>query len=110
MFEFNFKGYLACNNPYYYSSDYPIDVTVIAENESEALKKADSIVGYIHRRTLRCQSKEITNFKHEYSETYIKGASDFLEFIEQNNDKTPLCKLEMRTLLNDFIQQFNSKK
>lgn len=60
MFEFNFKGYLACNDPYYYSSSSPIDVTVFAENKNEALKKADSIVGYIHRNTCLCTVKEIS--------------------------------------------------
>lgn len=60
MFEFNFKGYLACNNPYYYSSSSPIDVSVFAENIEEALKKADSIVGYIHRKTCRYTVKEIS--------------------------------------------------
>lgn len=59
MFEFNFKGYLACNDPYYFSRSHPIDVTVFAKNRSEALEKADSIVGYIHRNTCKCTVKEI---------------------------------------------------
>ena len=60
MFEYHFTGYVACNDPYYYSSSSPVDVTVYADNRAEALKKAESALGYkIHLGTMRCVAKEV---------------------------------------------------
>ena len=59
MFEFKIKGYLACKDPYYYSSKKEIEITVFAENITEALEKADSVIGYIHRETYTCTVREI---------------------------------------------------
>lgn len=59
MAEYHFTGYAACVDPYYYSSDDPIDITVYAHGYSEALSKAEKLLGCkIHRRTLRCVIKE----------------------------------------------------
>jgi len=59
MAEYRFTGYVACVDPYYYSSDDPIDITVYADGYSEALSKAEKLLGHkIHKRTLRCVIKE----------------------------------------------------
>ena len=59
IFKFHITGYLACQNHYYYDSNYPVDITVYAKTEEEAFQKADTIIGYIHRRTSRCIVEEV---------------------------------------------------
>ncbi len=44
MFKFHIKGFAACNDPYYYSSSYPVDIKVNAETKTEAVAKASNFV------------------------------------------------------------------
>ena len=54
MFKFYIKGFVACNDPYYYDSNYPVDIKVNAETTTEAVAKAEKVLGYkIHRNTMR---------------------------------------------------------
>ena len=54
MFKLHIKGFAACNDPYYYDSDYPVDIKVNAETRTEAIAKAEKALEYtIHRSTMR---------------------------------------------------------
>lgn len=54
MFKFHIKGFAACNDPYYYDSNYPVDIKVNAETRTEAIEKAEKVLEYtIHRSTMR---------------------------------------------------------
>ena len=65
MFKFHIKGYLACQDKYYYDSKCPVDITVYAKDVDSAFKKADSVVGYIHRRTYTYEAEEILNYSEK---------------------------------------------
>ena len=53
MLKFHIKGFEACNDPYYFDRDYPVDITVKAFNRVEAVEKAEKILGHkIHRSTM----------------------------------------------------------
>lgn len=60
MFEFNIQGFAACKDPYYYDRDSPVDITVCAETVSEAMVKAEKVVGCkIHKYHRRIKIKEL---------------------------------------------------
>lgn len=116
MFEFNIKGYLACNNTYYYSSSNPVDIIVYAENVNEAYEKADSIVGYIHRRTSHYTAKEIIGSSLEEemfncARYYMKGASDCMKYMhDYYNGAEPIYPSEMEDIFIKFVEQFGELK
>lgn len=59
MFKFHIKGFAACNDTYYYDSNYPVDIKVNAETITEAVAKAEKVLGYkIHGNTMRITIEE----------------------------------------------------
>ena len=46
MFKFHITGFAECNDPYYYDSNRPVDITVNAETQAEAITKAEKVLGY----------------------------------------------------------------
>lgn len=45
MYVFHITGFLACRDPYYYDSNNPVNITVRAENQKEAIVKAEKVLG-----------------------------------------------------------------
>lgn len=62
MYKFHITGYTACSDPYYYISDSPVDITVIADTLREAVEKAEKILEcQIHGRTMKYQATEVSD-------------------------------------------------
>lgn len=61
MFEFHITGFAAAGaENYYYSSNNPVDITVNAKTKTEALKKAEDVLGHvIHKNTMKIVIKEL---------------------------------------------------
>ena len=59
MYKFHIKGFAACNDPYYYDGDCPVDIKVNAETVTEAVGKAEKVLEYkIHKNTMRIPIEE----------------------------------------------------
>lgn len=59
MFKFHIKGFVACNDTYYYDSNYPVDIKVNAETITEAVAKAEKVLECkIHGNTMRITIEE----------------------------------------------------
>lgn len=59
MFKFHITGFAACNDPYYFSRNYPVDIKVKAETKAEAVAKAEKVLGHkIHRSTMQLVIEE----------------------------------------------------
>lgn len=60
MFEFRITGFRECPDQYYYDRGTPIDITVRADSQSDAIQKAELVLGYkIHYHGRRVVIKEV---------------------------------------------------
>ena len=72
MFSFRVQGFAGSCDSYW--SDSPIDVTVFAETEAEAIKKVEAVTGKelsaLHRKITTTEAEPV---KHGRWETYFYG-------------------------------------
>jgi hypothetical protein len=76
MYKFHITGYVGCSKNDCYRSDTPVDITVHAETQNEAIDKAEKVIGsYISTCDRKVVVKEIDS----------KTSKDTVESLEREN-------------------------
>lgn len=76
MYKFHITGYVGCNKNDWGRSDTPVDITVHAETQNEAIDKAEKVIGsYISTCDRKIVVKEIDS----------KISKDTVESLEREN-------------------------
>ena len=77
MYKFHITGYVGCGKNDCYRSDKPVDITVIAETQNEAIDKAEMVIGsYISTCDRKVVIKEIDS----------KTSKDTIESLQRENE------------------------